>query len=323
MQGNYAVELSASGQERVAIKQSGVVPKKTGLHRLTATIKRMSGDPKVYLWYQDAGFTDTIFTNISEDYVTITKDLTINELPPRGATLGIGIKAGSSGNIVVESLNFVHIDEVPKPVIMLIDPLKKSYINLSAQANQAYSDETPGEDGQGGWADFGSENIAATSNFLTGEQVIGGIPYNLPTSMTESTVIMLGGGTSKRPSLPISITGIPVNQKLGKIGFLHTLMWPTATKGMTIAEYIIHYSDGTQAVHPIVFKQNIDDWYVPSIDAGVTIAHKYKMPTSGERAVFNTLFTNPHPEKTILSIDMRGESKAILALMGITGETVN
>ncbi|MNR08480.1 hypothetical protein D3C85_1246400 [compost metagenome] len=253
--------------------------------------------------------------------MTITKDITIDPVPTSGVTVGIGMKANSSGTFVVESLDFVNLDDVPQEVTMQLDPSKKSFISLLAMANQSYRDDTPAGDGQGGWADFGPENIA-NSNFQTGEQVIGGIPYQLPTSMTEPTVMMIAGGSTIRPSLPVSMTGIPVNQKLSKVGFLHTLMYPIAPGGTTIGNYIIHYSDGTQIAQPIVFQQNIDDWYVPSIHPAVVIAKKYTMTSGGERAVFNTLFTNPFPEKTITTIDMIGQSKAIIALMGITGEVI-
>ncbi|WP_171628403.1 endo-1,4-beta-xylanase [Paenibacillus plantarum] len=320
--GNYAVQMSATGQERVTIKQTGIMPTKSGTYRLSAKIKKIDGNPNVYLWFQGAAYADKQMTNLGSDYVTITKDISIDPVPNSGVTIGIGMTANSTGSFVVESLDFVNIDEAPQQVTMQLDASKKSYVSLAASANQSYSDETPAGDGQGGWADFGPENIA-NSNFQTGEQVIGGIPYQLPSSMTDPSVVMIAGGSTIRPNLPVSMTGIPVNQKLSKIGFLHTLMYPTVTGGTTVGNYIIHYADGTQVAQPIVFQQNIDDWYVPSINPAVVIAKKYTMSAGGERAVFNTLFTNPNPEKTITTIDMIGQSKAIIALMGITGEVLN
>lgn len=316
---NYAVQLSATGQERVTIRQTGIMPPTAGTYRLSAKIKKTDLNPNVYLWYQGAAYADKQMTNLGSDYVTISKDIVIDPVPTNSVSIGIGITAGSSGSFVVESLDFVNVDDIPQEVTMLLDPTQKSYVSLSSLANQTYSDESPAGDGQGGWADFGTENIA-NSNFQTGEQVIGGIPYQLPATMTDPAVMMIAGGSTIRPNLPVSLTGIPVNQKFSKIGFLHTLMYPTAPSGTTIGNYIIHYSDGTQVDQPIVFQQNIDDWYVPSINPAVVIAKKYTMTNGGERAVFNTLFTNPNPGKTIATIDMIGQSKAIIALLGITGE---
>lgn len=321
-EGNYAVQMSATGQERVTIRQTGIMPPEPGTYRLSAKIKKITENPNVYLWYQGTAYAAKQITDLGADYVTITKDIVIDPVPTSAVSVGIGITANSSGSFVVESLDFVNVADIPQEVTMQLDTSKKSYISLSSLANQSYSDESPAGDGQGGWADFGPENIA-NSNFQTGEQVIGGIPYQLPTSTTDPSVVMIAGGSTIRPNLPVSITGIPVNQKFGKIGFLHTLMYPTVTGGTTIGNYIIHYADGTQVAQPIVFQQNIDDWYVPSINPAVVIGKKYTMSAGGERAVFNTLFTNPNPEKTITTIDMIGQSKAIIALMGITGELTN
>ncbi|WP_204787541.1 endo-1,4-beta-xylanase [Paenibacillus oryzisoli] len=321
-EGNYAVQMSATGQERVTIRQTGIMPPEPGTYRLSAKIKKITENPNVYLWYQGTAYAAKQITDLGTDYVTITKDIVIDPVPTSAVSVGIGITANSSGSFVVESLDFVNVADIPQEVTMQLDTSKKSYISLSSLANQSYSDESPAGDGQGGWADFGPENIA-NSNFQTGEQVIGGIPYQLPASMSDPTVMMIAGGSTIRPNLPVSLTGIPVNQKFSKIGFLHTLMYPTAPSSTTIGNYIIHYSDGTQVDQPIVFQQNIDDWYVPSINPAVVIAKKYTMTNGGERAVFNTLFTNPNPEKTITTIDLSGQSKAIIALLGITGELTN
>ncbi|RTE10671.1 endo-1,4-beta-xylanase [Paenibacillus whitsoniae] len=108
--GNYAVQVkTTSGEERVTIKQSGVSIKEAGTYRLSAVIKKVEGNPNVYLWYQGANYVSEPKTNLGTDYVTISKNITVTG--PVSATVGIGIPAGSgSGSFVIESMDFVKVE---------------------------------------------------------------------------------------------------------------------------------------------------------------------------------------------------------------------
>src|SRR5690606_17096902 len=101
-------------------------------------------------------------------------------VPSMASAIGFGIKGGS-GKVWIDDVSLTYLGQLgtqpPEVQEPLIDDSKKVYIDLSANANQTYSDDVAG-DGQGGWADMGPENIAA-SDFVTGERTLRGIPFQL------------------------------------------------------------------------------------------------------------------------------------------------
>ncbi|NQX59655.1 endo-1,4-beta-xylanase [Paenibacillus qinlingensis] len=107
--GNYAVQMTASGPERVTIRQAGIAVKESGSYKLSARIKKVADNPNVYLWYQGAKYDSKQMSNMGSDYVTITLDK-IPVTAPMSLTVGIGITAGQRGSIVVESVDLVKVE---------------------------------------------------------------------------------------------------------------------------------------------------------------------------------------------------------------------
>src|SRR5205823_13024401 len=107
------------------------------------------------------------------------------------------------------------------------------------------------------WQGFPSNHLA---HLPSGLQKFGGVPFDV------RGVIQLRGGEHELPfPFPEKLEGIKVNQKLSGIHFLHgTAFDPTAFKPpqTNIAIYVVHYADNQVREIPIVYGQQIADWWV-------------------------------------------------------------
>jgi len=103
-----------------------------------------------------------------------------------------------------------------------------------------------------------------------------------------------------------------------------------------IARYIIHYADGTTETAPMRNGIEVMDWYFQDqLQNGALVWTSKILGTSPIRfweghiddphptTLCVSSWDNPHPEKTIATIDVVGDlTEAQLVLFGITGGTV-
>jgi hypothetical protein len=75
--------------------------------------------------------------------------------------------------------------------------------------------------------------------------------------------------------MPAQVEGIAIGRPVARIYVLHGTQWGTGDDGTLVAEYRIHYRDGSDADLPVVLGDDVRDWW-----------------------------NNPHPEKEVRSLDI-------------------
>ena len=102
----------------------------------------------------------------------------------------------------------------------------------------------------------------------TGRQVVAGIPFQIvdPTKNDGRGFVVLQGGDSGGAGsrFPREIT-IPVKQRGKRVFFLGNVVgWSRGDVGAgedgAVAEYVIHYDDGSQQRIPLILGRTCDDW---------------------------------------------------------------
>jgi hypothetical protein len=110
--------------------------------------------------------------------------------------------------------------------------------------------------------------------------------------------------------LPKEVKDIQVKQKGQRIHFLHGTQWRVAD-GTRIGSYVLYYAGGTRAELPIVYGQQVRDWWTTGTeesDAKIARVAWKGSNTATERQksslrIFDSTCPNPHPDQTIQSVD--------------------
>lgn len=220
-----------------------------------------------------------------------------------------------------------------KPVVKPKYSFRK--LDLAKFCNMGYWDEVAG-DGKGGWTDQGRNDmrmflinhVGRNDYEETGmptpvppfptEQVFNDVPFHLtaPKSNGGKGVISLGSGVA--PKLPTEAKGIPVNAKFELMNVVHASAWMQQKPGKPIAKFVLNYEDGTTADVFVNAIEHICDWHGYQGGANCKIAwsgaNKVATVTVNQSA-----FRNPHPEKTVKTIDVVGAlHHAQYVILGIT-----
>jgi hypothetical protein len=139
-----------------------------------------------------------------------------------------------------------------------------------------------------------------------GVQVLGGVAFDV------RGLIQLAASKSLEVTgvvFPEAVMGIAVNRLGRQLHFLQACFWSTE-EGTKLGEYVIHYADGQVRTAPIVYGENIMDWWVRPED---------KLPAEAEEVwrgqnpstrsygfmthLINYTWKNPLPEVEITTID--------------------
>ena len=201
-------------------------------------------------------------------YLAETKDLPKNALP-------LTVVTGKEWSIA------------PERIVM---------INLAPYANRSFSD-TRENDGKGGWTDQGKNNF---STIPLGKVNAAGIPFQIidPAENNGLSCLILRG--TEQPGFPAAIRNIKVGEKFSRLFFLHTSAW--GRSGET-ARYRIRYEDGGFADFILYDGRQIGDWWgrnkLSEARRGITCLNPVGAPVTAYVAEWE----NPHPEKTISTID--------------------
>jgi len=138
-------------------------------------------------------------------------------------------------------------------------------------------------------------------------------------------VIQLAGNRSAEITTlvyPEKVSGIPIDMNGSAIHFLHASAWNIDAEKMGIGEYKINYSDGQSVSLPLVYRENIWDWWGNLSEIGQASAWRGKNERTtsvGQHIrLFHLSWENPFPEKTILSLDLisncKGPGPMIIAI---------
>ncbi len=110
--------------------------------------------------------------------------------------------------------------------------------------------------------------------------------------------------------LPKEVKDVRIDQKCRRIHFLHGTQWRVAD-GTRIGTYVLHYASGTRAELPIIYGQQVRDWWTSGTEESVAkvarVAWKGSNPATESQKtslqVFECACPNPHPDKLVQSLD--------------------
>jgi hypothetical protein len=187
-------------------------------------------------------------------------------------------------------------------------PGKFIFVDLEPCANQKITDEFgSGAEGNDLGALLKSGRTFAGVNFTFGKGVIQlGSPLLGKAKPNKVEGIKVGMTFAKLHI--VHATGYGNGQVIGQEGKEGDPLF--IADGTTIAEYKIHYDDGTTATIPVVYGQDVRDWWYTENSKGVTRG-KVAWKGTNERAkdlgsmirLYLTTWDNPHPGKKVATID--------------------
>jgi hypothetical protein len=202
-------------------------------------------------------------------------------------------------------------------VAMPADDKGVRYLDIQPRANERLDANL----GRGG----------AGNNFATlprGEQTIQGVKFKV-----EDRFILLGIRPSKGEKTE-KVEGIEVGGTFARLQILQGTFYgkgkpyyvPDDTQ---IGRYTVRYEDGSSEEIPIVYGQDVRDWWIMGNSAGVS---RGKVAWEGDNAsaksqghrirLYLGTWRNPHPEKMVARIDFEkvGDSPAAPFCIGLTVE---
>jgi hypothetical protein len=150
-----------------------------------------------------------------------------------------------------------------------------------------------------------------------GEQSLGDVKFKI-----EEGIIHLGSNVLERH--PEKVPGIKVDAKGNKVHILHATCFGGGPNrpgnplhvpdGTLIGEYRLTYDDKSTLTIPVVYGQDVRDWFYLDDEAPV---ERGKIVWNGENErasllgakirLYLTSWKNPHPDKKIVTIDYLGK----------------
>jgi beta-lactamase regulating signal transducer with metallopeptidase domain len=186
-----------------------------------------------------------------------------------------------------------------------------SLIDLQSWSNQPLNESF--HSGQ-----YEGNNLASLPQ---GEQTLGSVPFRIGKQL-----VQLGS----RINRPDKVESIKVGRKLSKLNILHATGY-IADDGTEIAQYTIHYEDGTTATIPVVYGEDVLDWWKYPFSGEPT---RGKVVWNGENEpakrefdatlrLYMTTWDNPKPDVRISSIDyaVAGDTQCVPFCVAMTGES--
>jgi hypothetical protein len=156
----------------------------------------------------------------------------------------------------------------------------------------------------------GSEN---NLDLPPGKQILGDVKFQVGDSL-----ILLGSKTTI-PQMPEKVEGIRINQKFAKLHILHATQFgggPNRTgawhvnDGTVIGEYRINFEDHTAFIVPIVYGDDVRDWWFVKGEKTTTrgqvvwkTEEQFPSEIRAGKRIYMATWENPCPEKTATTID--------------------
>ncbi len=190
---------------------------------------------------------------------------------------------------------------------------KFTFVDLQPKANQKLADDLHASEGN---------NLASVPR---GEQKLGDFRFKIGEKMVHVR------GTGGAADAPEKVEGIQLDAAFDRLHILPATGYgePEIPDGTEIGAYVVHYGDQTTERIPIVYGEDLRDWYDWPDRPNVKRA---KVVWTGKNAgadrfmrmirLFAVTWENPHPKKKATRIDM--ESKSTMCdpfLVALTLET--
>ena len=185
--------------------------------------------------------------------------------------------------------------------------------------NRPLADEVNG-DGLGGWTDQGP--TMDLRNLHAGDYTCNDVAFRV--SKGNACFIMKN---SFRPSQNLPVGGkAALKGKADALALIHTGAW--IDPDVQEAAYIVHYADGAKVEIPVIGGKNILDWtagasradglkYDPAL--GLLLpALSVPSPQFVHVTVWMLLWKNPHPDKEIVALEVKGAGRGIAGLIAVS-----
>jgi hypothetical protein len=185
-----------------------------------------------------------------------------------------------------------------------------TYLDLQPKATQKLSDSMHGFDGN------------SLSELPKGEQMFHGVKFKI----ADSYIALRGRDETGKPE---KVEAITVGKPFTKLHILHGTAYGSyrtgadrlfVEYGTVIGEYRLHYDDNSIESIPIVYGEDVRDWWNWDKPAEVTrskIAWSGKNELSRKQGqsiqLYLTTWNNPHPRKTVLTVDYISTVKSAAA----------
>ena len=212
----------------------------------------------------------------------------------------------------------------PQIEIKKAPPIDASKFNwticdLRGLLNRPLADES-GSGGKVGWTDQGP--LMDLRNFHAGDYTFNNVPFRVEKG--NACFIMKN---KHRPSENLPDGGkVDLKGKADVLAFLHSGGW--INSDVQEATYIIHYDDGTKVEIPVIGGKNLIDWVAPPSRADdvkydpalglILPAISVASPQFVHVTVWMVLWKNPHPDKPIASLEVKGFNQDIPGLMAVS-----
>lgn len=127
-----------------------------------------------------------------------------------------------------------------------------------------------------------------------------------------------------KATYPEGVTGIAIRRACRRLVFLHASRRGIAADGIEIGSYVIHYEDGTKQVMPLIYGENVYDWWISRSESEgakkVEVAWTGKHEASAIRLI-KARWNSPFPERRIATIDFHSAmTDAAPFLVAVTAE---
>ncbi len=193
------------------------------------------------------------------------------------------------------ALQKISLRCVPAPGPPYVPKGKLTYIDLQPKANKKLVQGTP---------TFADNTL---DSLPRGEQTFGGVRF-----MIGDGLIQLG--STRRPDRPEKVDGIAINRAFERLYVFHATEYGTfpnvVPDGTPIGKYQVNYEDDITETIPIVYGQDVRNWWNGDGSRDVTRGHvAWKGSNPAAKGRNQTLrrylgvWENPRPHKKVLTID--------------------
>ena len=254
------------------------------------------------------------------------KQLTGRVTAPKGARwfkVGFGLR-NCTGWMALSNIDIQTRPGTPEAEVkrvLPIDPKQFTWTpcDLSGLFNRPLADEVD-NDGKGGWTDQGP--LMDMRNLQAGDYTWNDVAFRV--AKGNACFIMKN---KHRPSQNLPDGGkVDLKGKADVLAFLHSGGWIDAD--VQEATYIVHYADGAKAEIPVIGGRNILDWTTPPDQANevkydpalglILPATSVASPQFVHVTVWMVLWKNPHPDKPIAALEVKGRNEGIPGLLGVS-----